>query len=101
MAASGLKWMSATIGTLQPRSRRPFDDVLKIARVLYRGRRDADDFAAYVCQLDCLLNRCVRVHRIAGDHRLDANRIVTADADATNLHLARFATMISERIFAV
>ena len=78
-----------------------FDDVLKIARVLYRGRCDADDFTTYVCQLDCLLNRCVRIHRIAGDHRLDANWIITADADAANLHLARFSAAISEWIFAV
>ena len=45
IAASGLKWISATIGTLQPRSRKLFDDVLEVARVLYRRRCDSDDLA--------------------------------------------------------
>ena len=76
-------------------------DVLKIPRILYRGRSDTDNFTAHVCQLDCLLNRRARIHRIAGDHRLDANWIITADANVADLHLTRFATAISKRIFAV
>ena len=76
-------------------------DVFKIPPILHGGRSDTDDFTAHDCQFDCLLNRCVRIHRIAGDHRLGANRIVTADADVAHLHLARFATVINEWIFAI
>ena len=76
-------------------------DLLKIARVLHRGRSDTDNFTAYVCQLDCLLNRRLRIHRIAGDHRLDANWIIAADADVADLHFTRFSTAINKRIFAV
>ena len=78
-----------------------FDDVLEIARILHRRRGDADDLAAGVRQLHRLLDRRLGVHRVAGDHRLDANRIVSADADVSNLHLARGAAMVLKRITAI
>ena len=62
------------------------DDILKIARVLYRRRGDANDFAARFRQLDCLLDRRFRVHRVARDHRLDTDRVRTADADIAYLY---------------
>ena len=78
-----------------------FHDVLEIACVLYRRRSDSDYFAARIRQLDCLLDRCFSVHRVARDHRLDTDGIVPADSDVPNLHLARGAAMITKRINAI
>src|SRR6476469_3008232 len=79
----------------------PFDNVLEIARILYRRGGDPDNFATGVCQLPRLLDRRFSVTRVAGDHRLDADRVVSADADVSNLYLARGATMVLKRITAI
>ena len=89
--------MSATIGTSQPRSRSPADDVLQIGRVFHRRRGDAHDLATDLGQLDRLGDRRFGVHRVAGDHRLDANRIRSADADLADHHLAREPALIVEK----
>ena len=78
-----------------------FHDVLEIACVLYRRRSDSDYFAARIRQLDCLLDRCLRVHRVTRDHRLNTDGVVPADSDVPNLHLARGAAMITKRINAI
>ena len=39
--------------------------------------------------------RLRRVHRVASDHRLDANRIVSADTDSSHPHLAGSAPRVS------
>ncbi len=78
-----------------------FHDVLEIARILHRRRGDSDNFAAGVREFHRLLDRRFGVHRVAGDHRLDADRVVSADADIANLHLARGAAMVMERITAI
>ncbi len=62
-------------------------DELQVARVLDRRRGDADDLAADRGQVERLLDARGSVHRVAGDHRLDAHRVVAADADAAHAHL--------------
>src|SRR5438552_7199398 len=64
-------------------------DVFQIARVLHRGRGNSHNFATDLSQLDRLLDRHLCVHRVARDHRLDANRTVPADADIAYADLAR------------
>src|SRR4030095_15622480 len=78
-----------------------FDDVLEISRILYRRRGDPDNFTPGVRQLHRLLDRRLGVHRVAGDHRLDADGVVPADADVATLHLARGAAMVVKRITAI
>src|SRR5207237_5048706 len=78
-----------------------FDDVLQITRVLYRRRGDSDNLAANIRQFDRLLDRHRRVHRVASDHRLDANRIVSANPDIADADFARRATAIRKWRFAV
>ena len=76
-------------------------NVLEIACVLYRRRGDAHNLTASLRQFNCLLNRRLGVHRVAGDHRLDTDGIVSADADVPHLHLARGAAAIMKRINAI
>ena len=78
-----------------------FDDVLEIARILYRRRSDPDNLTSSLRQLYCLLDRCFGVHRVAGDHRLDTDRVVSAHADIADLHLARGAAMVLKGITAI
>ena len=66
-----------------------FDDIFQIARVFHRRRGNPDNLASDVCELDRLLDRHLRVHRVASDHRLDANGIVPVDSDVSHPHLAR------------
>ncbi len=73
-------------------------DVLQIPRVLHRRRGDAHDLAADRGQLERLCDGCLRVHRVACDHRLDANRIEAADGDISHAHHARWAAEKNERI---
>ncbi len=47
------------------------------------------------------MDRCLGVHRVAGNHRLDANGIATTDADIAHPNLARGAAMIMKRINAI
>src|SRR5512133_1506917 len=86
---------------IAPALAQTFDDVLEIPRILHGRRGDPDNFTAGFCQLDRLLDRRLGVHRVAGDHRLDTDRIVSADADVSNLHLACDSAMINKWIFAV
>ena len=76
-------------------------DVLEIARIFHRRRGDANNLTASLREFDCLLNRRLGVHRIACDHRLDTDGIVSADADVPHLHLARGAAVIMKRINAI
>ena len=75
--------------------------MLQVGRVFHRRRGDAHDLAAYLRQLKRLRDGSLRVHRVAGDHRLDANRIVAAHTNVPNAHLARDPPMIGKRIRAV
>ena len=77
------------------------DDVLKVGRVLHRGRGDADDLATDGRQIERLLDGRGGVHRVAGDHRLHADGIAPADADVPHPHLARRAAAIDVRRCAV
>ena len=101
MAASGLKWMSATMGTSQPAASELGLDVLEIGGVLHRRRGDADDFAADLDEVEGLLHALARVHRVAGEHRLDADGIGPADADLADLDLAGMAALVVVRIMAI
>ncbi len=49
-------------------------DVLEIGGVLDRRRGDADDLAADLDEVERLLDAFARVHGVAGEHRLDADR---------------------------
>ena len=76
-------------------------DILKVARVFHCGCGDSNDLTACIRELDRLLDRRLGVHRVTRDHRLHTDRVVTADADVTHLHLARLAAVINKWIFAV
>ena len=78
-----------------------FDDMLQIACILHCRRGDPDNLTAGLRQLDRLLDGRLGVHRIAGDHRLDTDRIVIANANVSNVHLARSAPMVLKRITAI
>ena len=86
---------------IAPALAQALDDVLEVARVLDSRRSDPDDFTIGVCQLDRLLDRRLGVHRVAGNHRLDTDRVITTDPDVAHLHLARLATVINEWTLAV
>ena len=73
----------------------------KVGRVLHRRRGDAHDLATDLGQLERLRNRRLRVHRVAGDHRLDANRVVAADAHPADHHFARQTALIVEKVVAI
>ena len=76
-------------------------DVLEIGGVLDGGRGDADDLAADLDEVEGLLDALARVHRVAGEHRLDADGIGPADADLADLDLAGKAALVVVRIVAV
>src|SRR5205085_7360258 len=76
-------------------------DLLQIRRVLYRRRRDSHDLAADFRQLDRLRDRRRRVHRVASDHRLDANRIGATNSDAADHHFAGDAAAVPVWTLAV
>ena len=76
-------------------------DVLEIGRVLDRRRGDADDFAADLDEVEGLLDAFARVHGVAGEHRLDADRVGAANADFADLDLAGKAALIVVRIMAI
>jgi hypothetical protein len=83
MAASGLKWMSATMGTGQPAARRPATMGRGWRRRLdaRSGGGDADDFAAGGDEVERLLDAGRRCPGVAGDHRLHPDRVVAADVN--------------------
>ncbi len=76
-------------------------DVLEIGGVLHRRRGDADDLAADVDQIQRLLDALACVHRVAGEHRLDADGVGPADADLANLDLAGQAALVVIRVMAI
>src|ERR1041385_3094071 len=78
-----------------------FDNILEIARVLHRWRSNPHNLATHLGQLDRLLDRCLRVHRVTRDHRLDADRIVPADTDVPDAHFAGLAALELKWIRAV
>jgi hypothetical protein len=71
-----------------------FAEILRLAQV---GRSNAHDFAARFVELDNLRDRRFGVHRLGGDHRLDADGVVAADADVADLDLARAAARLTQR----
>ena len=76
-------------------------DVLEIGGVLDRRRGDADDFAADLDEVEGLLDAFAGVHRVAGEHRLDADGVGAADADFADLDLAGKAALIVVGIMAI
>src|SRR6266481_7999453 len=66
-----------------------FHDIFQIARVFHRRRGNPDNLAPDVRELDRLLDRHPGVHRVASNHRLDADRIVPTNADMAYPDLAR------------
>ena len=86
---------------IAPALAQTFDDVLKVARIFDSRRGDPDDFTTGVRQFNRLLDRRLSVHRVAGNHRLDSDRVITTDADVAYLHLTRLPTVIMEWINAI
>ncbi len=76
-------------------------DIFEIACIFHRWRGDAYNFAAHVCQLHRLLDRQLGIHRVTGDHRLDADRICPANTDVADLHFTSKAAPINEWVRAV
>ncbi len=76
-------------------------DGLEVGSVLDRGCGDADEFAADLDQVEGLLDALAGVHGVAGEHRLDADRVGAANADFAHFHLAGVAALIMVGIVAV
>jgi hypothetical protein len=55
------------------------DDVLEIGRILDGGSRDPHQLATHRHQVESLLHTRGRIHRIAGQHRLNNDGMVSAD----------------------
>ena len=77
------------------------DDDLEIRGVLDRGSGDANDLAADGHEGERLADAGVRVHRVARDHRLEADRVRAADADRADHHLTGGAAGVGIRALAV
>ena len=69
-------------------------DMLQVRCVFHRRRGDADYLAASRGQFHRLRDGRFRVHGVAGDHRLHANRIFAANPDPPDLYLARHTPLI-------
>ena len=69
-------------------------DSLEICRVLDRRGRDADDLTSNGGELERLDDAFFGVHRIAGDHRLHTDGIVSADPDSADAHLSGLTARI-------
>src|SRR6266404_3668498 len=78
-----------------------FHDIFQIARVFHRRRGNPDNLAPDVRELDRLLDRHPGVHRVARNHRLDADRIVSTNADIAYPNLARGPATKLQWIFAI
>ena len=77
-------------------------DMLQVGCVFHGRRRDAHDLATRLRQLHRLRDGSLRVHRVAGNHRLHANRIVAADANVAQRVTSRETRrLIGKRIRAV
>ena len=65
----------------EARRRKLGANVAQASRGRYIGRRDSNDFATDFGQRDGLPNRRGDVLRVAGSHRLQANRLISAYAE--------------------
>jgi hypothetical protein len=63
-------------------------DVLQIRRINLLLRRDPDNFATGIRECQDLRDTGGRVAGVGSDHRLHADRVVAADADVSDPHLA-------------
>src|SRR5438477_9302199 len=77
------------------------DDIFQIARVFHRRGGYPHNLTTDIRQFDRLLDRHLRVHRVARAHRLDPNRIIPADADIANADFARRTPTIVQWILAI
>ena len=74
------------------------NNILQIRGVLDGRRRDAHQLTAHLDQLERLLHAQRRIHRVAREHRLDDNRMVTANdypasRRVAHNHFATFAPL--------
>ncbi len=67
-------------------------DVLEVCGVFDGWSGDANDFAACVDEVACLLDAGLGVHGVAGEHGLDADGVISADGDVPDAHDAGGAT---------
>ena len=62
-------------------------DVLEVGSVLHRRRGDPDELAAHFDEIQRLLHRSGRIHRVAGDHALHDDRVWSPDTHLAYPHL--------------
>ena len=72
-------------------------DVFEIACVFNGRGRDAHDLAAYLNEPERLLHAGIGIHRVTGEHRLDADGIFSPDGRSAAFH---FAGRTAERVTA-
>ena len=76
-------------------------DVFEVGGVDFCLSGDADNFASCIGQSEHLCDAGWGVARVGGDHRLHADRVVSAHAHAANHDLAGRSARIAEQVWAV
>ena len=90
--------MSATSGTFTQRRASSARISRRLSASVIEGDGDANDLAAGGGQLLDLVRGRQGVAGVAGGHRLDADRVVAADTDVPDPHLASQAASAHERV---
>ena len=73
-------------------------DVLQVGRILHRRGRDPDHLATRFDEPQGLRDTGRGVHRVAGDHRLDPDRVRSAESHSPDHHLAGGAAAVGEQV---
>jgi hypothetical protein len=97
IAASGLKWMSATIGTWHPRSRKPATMCWRFAASFTVGAVMRTISQTDGGKIEGLLDGRGSVHRVTGNHRLHADRMLATDGDIADLDNTALPPLVSVR----
>src|ERR1035437_7791689 len=76
-------------------------DILEVLRVVDARGGDTKSFTACLNDRERFVDASLRFHRVGNQHRLDADWVVAADTDWTDLYLARDAPLPEEWIRTV
>src|ERR1017187_3287595 len=76
-------------------------DVLEVLRVVDARGGDTEDFTACLNNRERFVDTSLRLHRVGNQHRLDADRVVAADTDRTDLYFTGDAPLPKEWIRTV